>query len=338
MVLACAAPNRSAATALDLHPSGQVLVVGTMLKQAYGAEIHLIDVDSGLRRLVHTEQSHGRQTFVHSVLFDAAGDGLVYALNEETRHLDLETGATRVLAGYQQWRTSDFNPFCLRPGWDAARRRLLVFEAGDRVRVLDMVSGDVLHEVVAKDRGECRAGALSRSGRLLALRFGPYGCGVAGVQIEIWDVDTGTLTRTLRGPFPAGVKDIGFDPQERWVVANGEYVEGPFAIDIATDTLAWAAPAPTAPAPPATAPPATIPTGDPGHRRTCYAWDYAPDGATLAIGGRGEIVLLDAQTRAPAAIQPSWLGTGRTGRVVYSADGRLVAAGGDSGRITVCAV
>ncbi|MGR7002026.1 hypothetical protein ACU686_35090 [Yinghuangia aomiensis] len=113
-VLVAAAPNRCGSQVLDVHPGGHTLVVGTMLKQAYGAEIHLVDVATGVRRLVHTEPAGERQTFLHTVRFDAAGQGVVYALNGQTRLLDLATGASRTLASYEQWQTSGLQPV-LRP-------------------------------------------------------------------------------------------------------------------------------------------------------------------------------------------------------------------------------
>ncbi|MFF8612285.1 hypothetical protein [Streptomyces sp. NPDC015350] len=202
-VLVAAAPNHCSSQVLDVHPEGHTLVVGTTLKGAYGAEIHLVDVATGVRRLVHTEPAGERQTFVHTVRFDAAGQGVVHALNGETRHLDLATGTSRTLASYEQWQTSDFNPFCVQPSWDRDRARLLVFDAGNRARVLDAAGAPLLDLDVAR-QPECRAGALSPSGRLLALAFG-----TGPAHVEVWDVDTGRQAQRHGFPFPY------LDPERR---------------------------------------------------------------------------------------------------------------------------
>ncbi|REE97500.1 hypothetical protein [Thermomonospora umbrina] len=44
VVLEMLPPHRSVTDFLDLSADGRTLVVGTMLKEAYGAEIHLVDV------------------------------------------------------------------------------------------------------------------------------------------------------------------------------------------------------------------------------------------------------------------------------------------------------
>ncbi|MFE7620820.1 WD40 repeat domain-containing protein [Streptomyces sp. NPDC057496] len=332
-VLVAAAPNHCSSRALDVHPDGHTLVVGTMLKGAYGAEIHLVDVATGVRRPVHTEPAGERQTFVHTVRFDAAGQGVVHALNGETRHLDLTTGTSRTLASYEQWRTSDFNPFCVQPSWDRARARLLVFDAGNRVRVLDTAGTPLLDLDVAR-RPECRAGALSPSGRLLALAFG-----TGPAHVEVWDVDTGRQVQRHGFPFPyldperraaagcGGVEVLGFDPTERLLIANGGFVEGPFAMELDTGALAWAVPDPYR---------CTLPEQYRADRwGTCYAWTFSPDGTRLAAGGRGKVALHDPATGTALLDPELHTGTGRTYRVVHSDAGDLLVCGGDNGRIVV---
>ncbi|MHA5054778.1 WD40 repeat domain-containing protein [Streptomyces sp. SD15] len=317
-VLVCAAPNRCSSQALDLHPEGHTVVVGTTLKEAYGAEIHLIDVRTGIRQLVHTEPPGAKQTFLHTVRFDADGRGVVYALNGQTRHLDLDTGTSRTLASYEQYQTANFNPFCVQPSWDRARRRLLVFDTGNRVRVLDDAGESLLDLDVAR-RPTCRAGALSPSGRLLVLAFDMH-------DIEVWDVDSGRQVHRHRFPFPfdrsaagCGVDSLGFDPTERYLIANGGYAEGPCSMALDTGKLEWTVPDPYR----------TDRWG------TCYGWDFSPDGSQLAIGDRGMACLRDAATGAKAPVQPPFTGTGRTYRVVFSDAGDLLACGGDSGSIVV---
>ncbi|WP_194292803.1 WD40 repeat domain-containing protein [Streptomyces smaragdinus] len=317
-VLVCAAPNRCSSKALDLHPEGHTVVVGTTLKEANGAEIHLIDVRTGIRQLVHTEPPDTQQTFLHTVRFDADGQGVVYALNGHTRHLDLDTRTSRTLASYEQYQTANFNPFCAQPSWDRARRRLLVFDTGNRVRVLDG-AGKPLLDLDVTQRPECRASALSPSGRLLALAFGMR-------DIEVWDVDSGLQVHRHRFPFPfdrssagCGVDSIGFDPTEQSLIANGGFAEGPCSMALDTGKLEWAVPDP--------------------HRtdrwETCYGWGFSPDGSQLAVGDRGTVCLRDAATGAKAPVQPFHTGTGRTYRVVFSDTGDFFVCGGDNGSIVV---
>ncbi|MEO3749444.1 WD40 repeat domain-containing protein [Streptomyces sp. B6B3] len=337
-------PNRCSAEAFDLSPDGRTLVVGTMLREAYGAELHLIDVGTGERRLVHAEavaptgEGAGgpTQTFLHAALFDATGTRLVYAMNGETRLLDLGSGETQVLARYEEFADARFNPFRLRPALDAARRRLLLFDAGDRVRVLgpersdggaSQASGawgrDPLFETgTARPGFECWAAGLSPSGRLLALCFSRgsrYRADDPQVtEVEIWDVDRGVELCRIPMGRPAYV--VGFDPSETELVAAVEFADGPCAFSVETGRLLWHFPDPFRD----------------DRWATCYGWAYSPDGGTLAIGRRGETEVVDAATRRadPAfAPIPGDAGTGRTRTVRFSADGGLMAAGGDSGRI-----
>lgn len=333
-VLEFLVPNRCSADAFDLSPDGRTLVIGTTLKEAFGAEIHLVDIATGHRRLLHAEPSGNGQTFLHTALFDADGERIIYALNGETRLLDPATGRQRTLAAYREFKDARFNPFCVRPMWNRARTRLLVFDAGDMVRVLD-ADGSVLWETCIKaGTTECRAGALSPSGRLLALYRPSRGVVYhhqdalhdTTNEIEVWDLATGRLTARI--PVPAPLRErqlhkIGFDPTESLIVTNPDPVQGPCALSIETGQVAW-----------------HFPDAYRTDRwETCYGWDFSPDGATLAIGRRADTDVVDTATRvADPAFKPSWPETGTTGRtnrVRISDDGTLVASGGDSGRILV---
>ncbi|MFR9779687.1 WD40 repeat domain-containing protein [Micromonospora sp. MS34] len=320
-VLRCAPPNRHGPQTLDLHPHGHTLAVASPHRDAYGADLHLVDVATGQRRLLHTETpGRGEQTFIHTVLFDGDGTGLVYALNGETRHLDLSTGTTRVLARYAQFSTARFNPFCARPVQDAARQRLLLFDVDDQVRVRATSTGEDVLVLRTADQPECRAGALSSSGRLLALAYG-----VHDSTVQLWHVDTGRLLRSTRFPFPftsttgrTGISQLGFDPTERLLLATGGFAEGPFALPVDGDALAWAVPDPH----------------HPDRYGTCFGWQYSPCGSLLAIGGRlGASLHLRDGEPAPVPLAPSH--TGRTHRVAFSADGTLLACGGDTGQLSV---
>lgn len=335
VVLDIQVPNRCSAAAFDMSPDGRTIVVGTMLKDAYGAEIHLIDVGSGHRELVHAEPPEARpeplgrgQTFLHAALFDAGGKRVIYALNGETRLFDPASGQTDVLARYRQYEDAAHNPFLLRPAWDATRQRLMVFDAGDRVRILDAEWNEVFTTSTRRPSRQCWTGALSPSGKLMALCFteeprhardrGTHDRAVA--EVEIWDIDQ----RQVRTRIPMGrtPHTAGFDPADTLLVVNPEFVEGPCAFSLATGRLAWHFPDPVRT----------------DRWATCYHWAYSPDGATLAIGRRGDTDVVDAATRRgdPAfRRRPGDRGTGRTNTVRISSDGTLVASGGDSGRIVV---
>ncbi|MFI1337291.1 WD40 repeat domain-containing protein [Streptomyces sp. NPDC020845] len=330
VVLDVKVPNRSWAEAFDLSPDGRTIVVGTMLKDAYGAEIHLIDVATGHRRLIHAEPVGKRQTFVHAVHFDAGGERIVYALNEETRLFDPASGQTRILGQYREFQDADFNPFRVRPSWDAARRRLLLFDTGDRVRILDALDqewNEVFATSAERPSMRCWAGALSPSGKLMALCFtkgSRYKEDDPEVtEVEIWDIDRDAVL--CRIPMDRKPHAIGFDPADTLLVANPESAGGPCAYSLEAGELVWHFPHPN--------PHLT------DRWATCYGWAYSPDGATLAIGRRGDTDVVDAATRHsdPAFVRhPGGRGTGRTYTVRFSADGSLVASGGDTGRIIVC--
>jgi WD40 repeat protein len=334
LVLECLEPHGHDSRAFDLRPDGAEIAVGSVLKDAHGAEIHVIDVATGARRLVHSEPygpAGSRQTFLHQVLFDAGGSGLVYALNGQTRHLDLRTGTTRVLADYQEHITSRFNPFCLRPGWDGSRRRLLVFDANDTVRVLDADGNPIWEVSTASPTTECRAAAISASGRLVAL-YRPSRGIVYGHQdakhdtaneIEVWDIDDAQQVGAVRVPAPLdrrGLSAVGFDRLEMQLLTNPDPVQGPCAL-AADGAVAWHFPD--------------------AHRTdrwdTCFSWAYSPDGTRLAIGRRGSrgLDLRDAMTREPVHFPLERVEGHRVHRIAFSADGTLIAAGGDSGLITV---
>jgi hypothetical protein len=173
---------------------------------------------------------------------------IVYALNGETRLLDPVSGQQRTLAAYRQWKDAAFNPFCVRPLWNQDRTRLLVFDAADMVRVLDADGSPLWELCTTNSLTECRAGALSPSGRLAAVyRASPgvvYHHGDARHdttnEIEVWDIAAGHLMARIPAPVDGRtVHRIGFDPTERLIVTNPDPVQGPCALSIDTRTLTY---------------------------------------------------------------------------------------------------
>jgi hypothetical protein len=123
---------------LDISPDGRALVTATHGKGGRGCKIILVDVGSGARRVAFEEPAGSRQTFLHAALFDHTCATLYLQVNEDTWRLDLRSGAREKVAGYVEWRTANFNPFVVRPSFDTARRRLVVFDADSVVRVLGL--------------------------------------------------------------------------------------------------------------------------------------------------------------------------------------------------------
>ncbi|MGW0665092.1 WD40 repeat domain-containing protein [Streptodolium elevatio] len=310
----------------DLSPDGKSIVVASFHDGTNHAQIYLIDVATNDRRLIHTEtgQVGGRKPLPHAVLFDAAAEHIVYMLNGETRLMHLATGRTRTLASYMQFADAKYNPFRVRPQWDAARRRLLVFDRGDMVRVLDPEAKSVFETSSARMSFECWAGALSPSGRLLALCFSKGSRydenNPREVEVEVWDIDRQELKH--RFPLDDQPGAIGFNPTDTLLVTNSEFVAGPSAVDLETGELAWYCPDPR----------------NSTRWARCHGWAYSPDGKTLAVGGRGDTLIVDAATRRhdPAFVRRDGEGgTGRTDIIRFSADQTLVASGGDNGRVIV---
>jgi WD40 repeat protein len=318
------APNQSAADVFDLALDGSSVALGTILKGAYGAEIHLIDVATGRLETIHQEPKGPGQTFLHAVHFDASGKFLIYALNGETRRMDLASGETKALASFVQWEGTNFNPFCVRPSWDGTRQRLLLFDSKDRVRVLDSNLNTLVEVNTASRTNECRCGALSRSGKRLAVyrssRLFVYGHDDAAQdktnQVEIWNVDTRSLERTVTVSWK--IDRIGFDPSEKRLLFSHEFAQGPGEIALETGAKTWY-------------------QKDPYRNDrwgTCFSWGFSPDTRVLAIGGFG-ISLRDASTHDPCPVQPNTDVHQRVYRIVFSGDGRLYACGGDHGRLQV---
>jgi hypothetical protein len=214
----------------------------------------------------------------------------------------------------------------MRPRWNNDRTHLLVFDRDDLIRVLDRRRQPVFETRADGEPYQYRAGALSPSGRLLAVARStgrPYDDGNPLIsEIEIWDVRSGARRRVVT--IRRAVDDVGFDPTGTLVLMrSGAGGPGAYPLDDAAS-----------------------PTGEPAWHfadrvgwATCFGWRYSPDGTALAVGRRSHAVLFDARTReADPTFPHRWPEMGRTGRtytVRFSDDGTLLASGGDAGRIHV---
>ncbi len=113
----------SSAENIDLAPDGRTLVVGTVLSEARGARIHLVDVETGRRATIHEFSPEGIvQTFIHRVAFGPDGAQIYVQMNERLYVLPTTGGEPKLLA---EMAGGPFNPHVTRFELDRARARLL---------------------------------------------------------------------------------------------------------------------------------------------------------------------------------------------------------------------
>lgn len=317
-------PDSSVSSFLDLHPDGHTLAIGTIKGGAYSASLYFMDLRTGEHtELLSVSAEHPRQTFLHSVRFGPNGKSLYYALNGETVRLDPETGEAETVGGYDYWAdgTTNLNPFCVRPDTDSSKTRLLYFDEGNFAKVYDAGEGAALFETrVGSDTAECRAGCVSRSGKLIALyvasRHLIYGHDDAASddtnEVQIWNVDQGLLVKTLR--FDQDVKRIGFSPDEKHLLATVGTRQGLAIFDLerGTEIFSFQARSPYL-----------------DGLESCHSWAFSPDGRTLAFGAHRAVWLVDYETKEITDLpNPS---SQRPHRLLFSECGRLLLSGGDHG-------
>jgi sugar lactone lactonase YvrE len=313
VMLVAFASGAGAGTLLDLSPDGRFAVtLGSDAKLA-GYHVEVIEVATGARRRVLEHTNPATQNFVMAAFFNATGGAVYLAPRDETLRLDLATGATTRVAGYRESIDARFNPFVVQPHTDRDRGRVVVFDAGTHVRVLDRDDRVLFSACLASSTTECRAARISPSGHLLALyrvsRGIAYGHEDATHDdtsvVEVWDVDTGALRASL--PMPTQVDAVGFTPDDATLLVTEYYARGPVAYDLATGEERWRLNDPHRP----------------GELASCHTWAYSPDGSLLAVG-HSATGLYEAATRAPVPLDPA--GMYRTPWVRFSDDGRLLAS------------
>ncbi len=314
VVLVAFASGAGAGTLVDLSLDGRFAVTLGSDAKLTRYHVEVIEVATGARRRVFEHSNPATQNFVMAAFFDATGEAVYLAPRGETVRLDLATGATTRVAGYRESVDGRFNPFMVQPHTDRARRRVVVFDAGTHVRVLDRDDRVRFSVCLASDTTECRAARISPSGRLLALyrvsRGIAYGHEDAKHDdtsvVEVWDVDAGTLRASL--PMPTPVGEVGFTPDDGTLLVTEYFsARGPIAYDLATGEERWRLHDPHRP----------------GELAACHAWEFSPDGSRLAVG-HGATGLYEAATRASVPLEPA--GMYRTPWVRFSDDGRLLAS------------
>ena len=297
LLIRCAA--RESQSIFDLSPDGATLVTRTYDDRfRKTGEVDLVDVATGRRTTVGTHppgpvDDAGR--WFESVRFDGTGTRLVSTFGGDTRVLDLTTGETRVIASFDP-AAGRLAPGRMRPCFDAARKRLLVYD-DDTARVLD--GDESVFGLPLTGHAHPTAGALSPSGRLLALGF-------RDGTIDVWNVDSGQ--RIDGQPFRLGreVGRVGFDPADRRLLAASGHVEAA-VWNLADRRL--------------------IHPGTEARGVSWTSWTYSPDGARLVMWG-GLAAFHDPETLRRLPIDPIPMGL-YAGSVVFSADGSLMAVGGD---------
>jgi predicted DNA-binding WGR domain protein len=297
----------------DLSLDGRTLAIAWYGTGAVRCRVILIDVATGARRVVHEEPTGSHSPYLHTAIFDQTGEGLFCQMYSDTWRLDLGSGAREKLASYREYRTANFNAYVARPSQDAARRRLVVFDEGDIVRVLE--GGRAVLEVSTASRTvECRAGGISPSGRLLALYRVSRGIVYSHKdalddttnEVEVWDIDQGKLRQKL--PFPGQLSRVGFDPKDRHLIVTHGYASGPAAYELSSGKEVWRFGG----------------TGETDHSAHCFSWAFSPDGSRLAVG-REALCLYELAGLKPVPV-PGQTGGYRVERVVFSGDGQLLAA------------
>jgi len=311
----------SSAECIDLSPDGRTLAIGTTLPEARGANLHLVDIVTGRRQRIHTEQAgRASQTFLHRVAFGPEGAELYYQMNEELRVIPREGGKPRVVAKMNE---GPLNPHVSRFQFDSARDRMLCFDGPSPC--VRRVGGE--HELLLAlppntKTTEYREGAISPSGELIAVVYQSRGVIYSHddakhdttSEIQIWSVSKQRRVHTLAFE-EEYLRQIGFTPDDEGLVL-GTYS------DVAARELK---------------------TGKELWRREVVEWAYSPDGSRLAVAGRGAAAkVLDARTwQGRLVVRGPWAeprgDIHGVATLFYSLDGKLLVAGNKGGRVFVWA-
>ncbi|MCY1055632.1 leucine-rich repeat domain-containing protein [Nannocystis sp. SCPEA4] len=295
-------------TTFDLHPESHAIAYATLRSEAYGADIHVLDLRTGRSRVVHgVEVDHAapNQTWIRDVRYHPGGDALYFTLNAGAFKLDLAPARRRVVARAQGKLVARNQAqfLCGNEGGEARldmdpARRFVVVCTPALVRVL---STDDERELLAQpvwgpEFAEHRTAAISPSGRLLA---------VASARGTIRVFDVATRREVDRMTLDRDVRRIGFTPGEKELLVAHEWRDdGPtvYAIGQRRERFQF--------------------TDEDGAPRSTPSWSFAPDGKTVALAGRALTVCAAGTWRTIERLP------GDVGRVVFSRDGRLLVAGG----------
>jgi WD40 repeat protein len=240
--------------------------------------VELWDVDKGTRRhvlpfAVNTDARYSSR----EVVFAPDGDTVATELNDgQTIQIwDTQTGVTRTVIKVPVTHPDGLMPLRVSKLVYSPDSRA-VAATGDHLQLWDVATGTLRHRIDVSARGA----AFSPDGGTIAA--------VAERQGGIWDVATGARVHPLD---PSGGHfswTVGFAPDGRTVVADGDRVR---AWDVATGAVRWSS--------------------------GLYEGDkpvYAPDGSLLAARSGDDVWLLDPES-------------GRKLRMLRGLHGLLIAVG-----------
>ncbi|WP_433510213.1 hypothetical protein ACQP2T_40930 [Nonomuraea sp. CA-143628] len=318
VVAQCATRAENGAAASALHPDGHTIAVargipGSRIGIA-GSDVQTVDLRTGVRQVVYTNAL--QYSLIHTVAFEPDGSHLTFTVRDTITMVEVSYTVALATGQVQSLPHT-------RPGWDTDRRRMLVVDTDQAVRVLGPDGGSCL-DLPAGKRFQTTA-ALSPSGRLVGLTHDPDNRDTE-YDLEIWDVDTGQRVLAAPFPFPAGYQGISrrfdklaFDGTEQILVASGA-TSGCFGLSVESGALCWA-----------------IEDERDGYERLA---DFAlsPDGTLLAAApSDGPVTVHDVATGQP--LEPKFAVPGEWPNwyqaVGFSADGRFLAVGDYPGRVTV---
>jgi len=324
LLLHMRAPNRSISRLLDIHPKGKILAIGSIIGEYRGAEIHLLDKESGVLTLVYSVKPPNKQVALHTVHFNAAGDKIFFQLDTEVTILDIATKKLKSFAGYGRnaYRVDGPNPHVAAAMFDARRERYMYFVSG-HVKICDRSMKPIfkLKLNYGENTVESKLSCISPSGKYLAVyqvsRFIVYGHDEAASdktnQIDIWDIDLHKLIKSIQVE-EWDLTRIAFNPAETEIIFLKGICEGPGFYDIKTGKFdRWF----------------KDKNGINGWR-ICYSFAYSPNGEILAVGQ----ALFDAKKHKKQLRY--FTGSNRNPyKVMFSADGELFIEGGDFGEISI---
>lgn len=316
----CSSPGGGGGGVLDLSNDGRFVSAATVEHEARGCRVTVFDTSTGAATVALERPRSANQTFVHAALFDATAASLIVQLNTETLRIDLASKKSHSLANYREHSTSHFNPFVVQPAMDAARKRCVVLQAGNLVRVLDLETERTIHDFsTASPTTECRGLALSPSGKKLAL-YRPSRGVVYGHEdaisdtssvVEVYDVDSGK--RLASHDFKMKLGHVGFTPEEDGLVLTWDYAQGPVAYGLPEFDERW--------------------RFEDAFRddrlATAYTWEWSVRGKSrwLAVGGDVLHLFDGAKKKARPVELPALKAFSghRVQRLKFSADGESLA-------------
>jgi WD40 repeat protein/tRNA A-37 threonylcarbamoyl transferase component Bud32 len=317
-------PNAFAIAAFS--PSGRLVATG-----GTDTTIRVYDVATGVERVLR-----GHEDSIYHVLFTADEERLVSASDDATiRVWDLRSGETHVLRGHED----DVVQLALSPDGD-----WLASAGLDGSARLWSMRQDDGHLLVGKVRGEIRDFVFGDDGQLTLVNG-------RGGRVERWDLAAGT-SRELPVPLdPTNQTVPAMSKDGRWAATarfTAQRQAEPYLVDLTTGS---SIPLPHPPMDLRTVRGEFSPDSKrivgidavgnlivvdaPSHtlilslKTKARLGAFSPDSARLALAGRGTLAIHDATTGAPiatAALDHGACAFGHPSMVVWSPDGRFVAA------------